>query len=116
MLTAMEDMALDTILLHPEYQAMLDDPERYQEKDYRPEMGDTNPFLHMSMHIAIQEQLSIDQPAGIRQRFNRLLERTGDEHAVVHQIMECLAEMIWQAQRNQTGMDAAVYFSCLDQR
>ena len=116
MLTAMEDMALEVILLHPEYQRMLEMPERYQDKDYLPEMGDTNPFLHMSMHIAIKEQLSIDQPQGIRQRFERLLKNSGDEHAVMHHIMECLAEMIWQAQRNQTEYDASVYFECLDRR
>ena len=116
MLSAMENIALEVILLHPEYHAMLDDAERYQDKDYLPEMGDTNPFLHMSMHIAIKEQLSIDQPPGIRQRFDRLLKSTGDEHAVMHQVMECLAEMIWQAQRNQTGYDASVYFECLDRR
>ena len=116
MLTAMENMALDAILLHPEYQVMLEDPVRYQDKDSLPETGDTNPFLHMGMHIAIREQLSIDQPAGIRQRFQPLLEKTGNEHIAVHQIMECLAEMIWQAQRNQTEMDTAIYFDCLDRR
>ena len=116
MLSGMEDMALEVILLHPEYHAMLDDPERYQDKDYLPEMGDTNPFLHMGMHIAIKEQLSIDQPAGIRQRFERLLKETGDEHAATHQVMECLAEMIWQAQRNRSALDATVYFECLDGR
>ncbi|MGH8683969.1 MAG: DUF1841 family protein [Nitrosospira sp.] len=116
MLSGMEDMALEVILLHPEYHAMLDDPERYQDKDYLPEMGDTNPFLHMGMHIAIKEQLSIDQPAGIRQRFERLLKETGDEHAATHQVMECLAEMIWQAQRNRSALDATVYFECLDRR
>lgn len=116
MLSAMESMALDAILLHPEYQAMLDDPDRYRDKDYLPEMGDTNPFLHMGMHITIREQLSIDQPPGIRKRFERLLELTGNEHAVMHQVMECLAEMIWQAQRNQTELDASVYFKCLDRR
>ncbi|MBA4143335.1 MAG: DUF1841 family protein [Nitrosospira sp.] len=113
-LTAMENIVLDVIQLHPEYQAMLDDPERYQEKDYLPEMGDVNPFLHMSMHVAIREQLSINQPPGIRARFERLLNKTGDEHAVTHQVMECLAETIWQAQRNQTTLDASVYLECLD--
>lgn len=113
-LTAMENIALDVIQLHPEYQAMLDDPERYQEKDYLPEMGDVNAFLHMSMHVAIREQLSINQPPGIRARFERLLNKTGDEHAVTHQVMECLAETIWQAQRNQTTLDASVYLECLD--
>lgn len=116
MLSAMEDMALEVILLHPEYHAMLDDAERYQDKDYLPEMGDTNPFLHMSMHIAIKEQLSINQPVGIRERFERLMKKTGDEHAVMHQVMECLAEMIWQAQRNRSALDATVYFECLDRR
>ena len=112
----MENMALEVILLHPEYQAVLEDAERYQDKDYLPETGDINPFLHMGMHIAIKEQLSIDQPIGVRQRFDRLLAKTGDEHAAIHRMMECLAEMIWQAQRNQSSMDASVYFECLDRR
>lgn len=116
MLTAMEDMALEVILLHPEYQRMLEMPERYQDKDYLPEMGDTNPFLHMSMHVAIKEQVSIDQPSGIRKRFQRLLQKTGDEHVATHQLMECLAEMIWQAQRDKTALDATVYFECLDRQ
>jgi hypothetical protein len=115
-LSDMENMAIEVILLHPEYHAMLDDPERYQDKDYLPEMGDTNPFLHMGMHIAIGEQLSIDQPAGIRKRFEQLLKLTGNEHDAAHQVMECLAEMIWQAQRNQSAFDASVYFECLDRR
>ncbi|HKX52724.1 MAG TPA: DUF1841 family protein [Nitrosospira sp.] len=116
MLSAMEDMALEVILQHPEYHALLDDVEHYQDKDYSPEMGATNPFLHMGMHIAIKEQLSIDQPAGIRARFERLLKKTGNEHAAMHQTMECLAEMIWQAQRNQTAYDVMVYFECLDRQ
>ena len=116
MLSAMEDMALEVILLHPEYQAILEDEERYHDKDYLPETGDANPFLHMSMHIAIEEQLSIDQPAGILKRFERLLQRTGNKHDAMHQVMECLAEMIWQAQRNRSALDASIYFECLDRR
>jgi hypothetical protein len=116
MLSGMEDMALEVILLHPEYQVMLDDTERYHDKDYLPEMGDTNPFLHMSMHIAIKEQLSIDQPAGILKRFERLLKESGNEHDAMHQVMECLAEMIWQAQRSRSALDASIYFDCLDRR
>ncbi|MEO8992928.1 MAG: DUF1841 family protein [Nitrosospira sp.] len=115
-LSGMENMAIEVILLHPEYHAMLDDPGHYQDKDYLPEIGDTNPFLHMGMHIAIGEQLSIDQPAGVRKRFERLLKQTGNEHDATHQVMECLAEMIWQAQRNQSAFDASVYFECLDRR
>jgi hypothetical protein len=113
-LSDMENMAIEVILLHPEYHAILDDPVHYQDKDYLPETGDTNPFLHMGMHIAIGEQLSIDQPVGIRSRFERLLKLTGNEHDAAHHVMECLAEMIWQAQRSQSAFDASVYFECLD--
>jgi hypothetical protein len=113
-LSDMEVIALNVVLLHPEYQSILDDTERYSDKDYPPEMGDTNPFLHMNMHIAIKEQLSIDQPAGICDRFDRLLKKYGNEHDTIHQFMECLAEMIWQAQRSQSVPDVSIYFECLD--
>lgn len=113
-LSGMEDIALEVILDHPEYHSILDDADRYLDKDYSPEVGDINPFLHMSMHMAIKEQLSINQPTGICQRFARLQEQTGNEHAAAHQVMDCLAEMIWQAQRNQSAPDAIVYFECLD--
>ncbi len=115
-LSDMEEIALKVILLHPEYQSILDDTERYHDKDYPPEMGTTNPFLHMGMHITIKEQLSIDQPAGIRDRFERLLKKNGNEHDTMHQIMECLAEMIWQAQRSQSAPDPSIYFECLDKQ
>lgn len=115
-LSGIEDVALEVILQHPEYHGILDDADRYLDKDYSPEMGDTNPFLHMSMHVAIKEQLSINQPIGICQRFARLQEITGNEHAAAHQVMECLAEMIWQAQRNQSAPDAVIYFECLDRQ
>lgn len=115
-LSGVETIALEIILQHPEYHTIFDDPERYLDKDYSPEMGDTNPFLHMSMHVAIKEQLSINQPIGICERFARLQKRTGSEHAAAHQVMECLAEMIWQAQRNQSAPDAGIYFACLDKQ
>nr|WP_281719689.1 DUF1841 family protein [Nitrosomonas nitrosa] len=112
-LSGIETIALEVILLHPEYQGILDDVERYRDKDYFPEMGETNPFLHMSMHVAIKEQLSIDQPIGIRQKFENLRAKTGDEHSATHIIIECLAEMLWQSQRHQTPPDAQIYFDCL---
>lgn len=115
-LSGIETIVLEVILLHPEYQGILDDADRYLDKDYSPEMGDTNPFLHMIMHVAIKEQLSINQPVGICERFARLQNNTGSEHIAAHQVMECLAEMMWQAQRNQTAPDAAIYFDCLDKQ
>lgn len=115
-LSGIETIALEVILMHPEYQDILADAERYLDKDYLPEAGDTNPFLHMSMHVAIKEQLSIDQPVGICERFDRLRQKMGNEHDATHRIMECLAEMIWHAQRNQTAPDAVIYFDCLDRQ
>lgn len=115
-LSGIEAIVLEVILQHQEYHDILDDVDRYLDKDYLPEMGDTNPFLHMSMHVAIKEQLSINQPIGICERFTRLQEKTGNEHDAAHQVMGCLAEMIWQAQRNQSAPDVAIYIDCLDKQ
>lgn len=115
-LAGAEQPALDAILTHPEYHALLDQPERYLERDYQPESGETNPFLHLSMHLAISEQLSVDQPPGIRTRYHRLLKLHGDAMPAQHAVMECLAEMIWQVQRYQTAFDSTAYLRCLDQQ
>ena len=115
LLTPLEDLAVQLISKHPEYFAILEDPERHQHQDYSPELGATNPFLHLMMHLTIEEQISIDQPAGIRAHFVRLTQKLESEHEAQHRIMECLSEMIWQAQRNRTQPDAAVYFACLEQ-
>lgn len=113
LLFGLEAMAIEVILEHPEYHAVLDDSDRYLDRDWPPELGDTNPFLHLGMHLAILEQLSIDQPAGIRERFQRLLEATGSRHDAMHETLECLGEMIWRAQREGTGPDENVYLDCL---
>jgi hypothetical protein len=113
-LAGAEQPALDAVLAHPEYHAILDQPERYLDRDYLPEAGETNPFLHLSMHLAVAEQLSVDQPPGLRARYQRLLERRGDAMQAQHAVMECLAEMIWQVQRYQTAFDSAAYLRCLD--
>ncbi|RPI48824.1 MAG: DUF1841 family protein, partial [Betaproteobacteria bacterium] len=63
-LSALERVALDVITLHPEYHALLDNPERNSDRDYSPELGQINPFLHLHLHLAVEEQLSIDQPPG----------------------------------------------------
>ena len=90
------------IALHPEYHALLEAPERHLDRDWRPESGDVNPFLHLSLHLAVAEQLAIDQPPGIRAQFERLRAARGDEHAALHAVLECLGEVMWQAQRHGT--------------
>ncbi len=112
-LEPLEGLAAEHILHHPEYQALLDDPDRYLERDYLPEQGETNPFLHLAMHLAIDEQLSIDQPAGVKARYERLVARLGDPHTAQHETMDCLAEMIWQAQRYHQAPDGQAYLDCL---
>lgn len=116
LLTPLEDLTAQLIAKHPEYFSVLENSQQYQEKDYSPEQGATNPFLHLMMHLTIEEQISIDQPAGIRAHFVRLTQRLESEHEAQHRMMECLGEMIWQAQRNRTQPDAAVYFACLEQQ
>ncbi|HEX5364410.1 MAG TPA: DUF1841 family protein [Gallionella sp.] len=116
LLTPLEDLTAQLIDKHPEFHAVLEDPERYQDKDYQPEHGTTNPFLHLMMHLTIEEQISIDQPAGIRAHFARLTRQYESEHEAQHRMMECLGEMIWQAQRNRTQPDALVYLGCLEGR
>jgi hypothetical protein len=113
-LSGIETLAIEVVLLHPEYHAILDRPAQYLDRDYPPEQGETNPFLHLSMHLAINEQLSIGQPFGVKARYESLLAKTGDAHAAQHEVMDCLAEMIWQAQRNQTPPEPALYLNCLD--
>ena len=115
-LVGIESMVLDVVLQHPEYHALLSKPEQYLERDYPPEFGNTNPFLHLSLHLAINEQRSIDQPPGIQQRYAALLAQHGDPHAAQHALLECLAEMIWQAQRQQAAPDPGIYFECLDRK
>ena len=115
-LTGMEALALEVVLLHPEYHAVLGDPERYREQEYFPELGQSNPFLHLSLHLALEEQLSIDQPRGIVARFAALLAAHGERHAALHDALECLAEMVWRAQRERAEPDGAAYLECLEAR
>jgi hypothetical protein len=98
---------------HPEYHAVLADPERYRDRDYLPETGATNPFLHLAMHVAIEEQLGLDQPPGVLALYRRLAARHPDEHDAQHRMMECLAEMLWRAGREQHAPDPSVYLGCL---
>jgi hypothetical protein len=108
-----EALALEVILLHPEYHEALGQPDRTRDKDY---LDESNPFLHMSLHVALEEQLSIDQPPGIAARFQALLARFQDRHEALHQALECLAETVWRAQRESAPPDAAAYLDCLAAR
>ena len=114
-LTPMDAIAADWIEQHPEYHDELTDADAAVARDYSVEGGKPNPFLHLSMHLSITEQVSIDQPRGIRAAFEALASRVG-EHEAHHEIMECLGEMIWSAQRHGTQPDTAAYVDCVRRR
>lgn len=115
-LTELEAIALEVMQLHPEYHQVLDAPEKYLEQAYFPEMGETNPFLHMSLHLSILEQISINQPIGIKSAYQQLQQKMVDPHLAQHELMECLAETIWQAQRSQTPPDSEAYLTLIRER
>lgn len=107
-----EVIAADLILHHPEYHALLEDPVTAVEQEFTPESGQMNPFLHLSLHLAVAEQISIDQPPGIRAAYQALRNRL-DVHTAEHAIIECLGETIWRAQRHSAAMDAQAYLDCV---
>lgn len=113
-LDALGQQIADVIAAHPEYQSLLNDPESALAAEYTPEMGQTNPFLHMGMHLGIREQVSTDRPLGIRAAYQLLLARYG-EHEAEHRIMECLGQAMWEAQRSQREPDEASYLECIRQ-
>lgn len=110
-LTPLETMAVDWAVQHPEYQTDLESPDAAQA-DYPVEQGKTNPFLHLSMHLAISEQLSIDQPPGIKAIYRQLLA-VHDEHQASHIIMECLGEVVWESQRLGTPFNNDTYLDLI---
>ena len=103
-----EVTAADIAARHPEYHALLADSAGALEREWTPEGGQMNPFLHLSLHLAIHEQVSIDQPPGIRAAFNRLRAKM-EHHVAEHVLVECLGETTWNAQRAGGPLDAAAY-------
>ena len=107
-----EKTAASLIAEHPEYHSLLENPEVAVAHDFLPEGGQTNPFLHLSLHLAIAEQISIDQPHGIKAAYFAL-RRTREVHDAEHDVMECLGETLWRSQRNNAPLDGEVYLECV---
>lgn len=112
-LSELERIAVEIIVLHPEYHALLDARERYLNRDYIPEQGEANPFLHLGLHLGIAEQLATDRPGGIRNEFDRLANKHGDRHRALHDVLECLGETMWESQRAAAQPDPEAYLECL---
>ena len=115
-LEAIEIIASQWIDEHPEYHADLADADTAPEKIYDVEGGRSNPFLHLSMHLSISEQCSIDQPHGIRQAVELLNRRRKSLHDAHHETMECLGRMMWESQRSGRPPDGTAYIDCVQRR
>ena len=105
----LEAQVADVIALHSEYHAALERGDDALDRDYTPESGQSNPFLHMGLHLAVRDQIATDRPAGIRKAFQSVAARLGSEHEAEHRIIECLAEAMWEAQRSGRPPDEAAY-------
>lgn len=115
-LEALETIASQWIAEHPEYHADFANVDAALEKMYEVEGGKTNPFLHLSMHLSISEQCSIDQPRGIRQAVELLTARRGSLHDAHHEAMDCLGQMVWKSQRDGRPPDGAAYIDCVQRQ
>lgn len=110
-LSPLEGQIVAVVELHPEYHDEVAGKEL--DKDYLPEAGRTNPFLHMGLHLGLREQVATDRPAGIASIFSNLAARLGDPHEAEHRMIECLAETLWEAQRDNRPPDEALYLERL---
>jgi hypothetical protein len=115
-MTPLQTLAALWIAEHPEYDTELGDEETALAADYSVEGGRANPFLHLSMHLTISEQCSIDQPRGIRAAVEALAARLDSLHEAHHQTMECLGEMVWTSQRSGQPPDGEAYLECVKRR
>jgi hypothetical protein len=112
-LEAIETIAAQWMEEHPEYQADFADVDRALATVYESVEGRTNPFLHLSMHLSISEQSSIDQPRGIRQAIELLTHKRNSLHQAHHEAMECLGTMLWESQRAGRPPDGDAYIACV---
>lgn len=107
-LEPLEKMIVDIVQQHPEYQRYLN--EDHVDRDWTPEAGETNPFLHMAMHLSVAEQLANDRPSGVRALYAQIAAcQGGDTHGAEHQIMECLARVLWEAQQAGQAPDEEAF-------
>ena len=111
-LTALEQQLAHVIAHHPEYHPIF---QQAIEKDFATELGDTNPYLHMGLHLALYEQIATNRPKGIQRIYHQLIEQFSSEHDASHHMMNCLSESLWLAQQHQTQASEVDYLSALQQ-
>ncbi|MGM0593421.1 MAG: DUF1841 family protein [Pseudomonadota bacterium] len=112
-LQPLEVQIAEVVALHPEYHSLLENEEKAVAQEFSAENGQSNPFMHMGMHLGLREQLSTDRPPGIQAIHNELTLKTGDLHEAEHRMMECLGQAMWEAQRSGVPPDEKNYLECL---
>ncbi|MES9834450.1 MAG: DUF1841 family protein [Candidatus Thiodiazotropha sp. LLP2] len=112
-LEPLEEIISQVIVQHPEYHGLLKNREQSLERDFYPEDGQTNPFLHMAMHLTLIEQVSTDRPAGISKLYQQICQHKGEAHEAEHQLMECLGRILWEAQSANRMPDELGYLDCI---
>jgi hypothetical protein len=108
-LEPLEQQLVSVIKIHPEYHNLIGNI----DSEYLPEQGGVNPFLHINLHLALRDQLSINQPKGVKEVHQKLIDQYKDPHVVEHLMMECIAEMIYISQKNNTTMDQESFLNCI---
>jgi len=112
-LEPLERLVAEVVQQHPEYHSLLIADAAALQRDFGSEGGQSNPFLHMGLHISLREQVGTSRPQGIRDLYQRLVGRLGDVHAAEHQLMECLGLSLWEAQRAGRMPDEQAYLACV---
>ncbi len=113
---ALETLAGLWVDEHPEFHSDLADCDAALKRHYGGEAGQSNPFLHLSMHVSISEQCSIDQPRGIRQAVELLAAKRNSLHDAHHEVMECLGTMLWESQRSGQPPDGQAYIDAVQRQ
>lgn len=113
LLSPLENQIATVIEQHPEYHKLLSNPEQHLDKDYLPQFGETNPFLHMSLHLGVRDQVNTNRPSGIKKLYQEACEQYKDNLEVEHKMMEALTEAMWLMQRNQQPLSDDAYLSLI---
>ncbi len=112
-LEPLEAQIVQILEMHPEYHGLLEDPDSVLDRDWLPDGDETNPFLHLGLHMAVLEQISMDRPEGICRLHKNLVAAAGDVHEADHRVMDCLLEALWRVQHEDRSFNDNAYLKCV---
>ncbi len=110
-LEPLEAQLADLVAAHPEYHAVLEAGAASESREWTPEGGQSNPFLHLGLHMAVREGVATDRPPGLRAAFSTIAEASGSAHEAEHRLLDCLAETLWEAQRERRAPDESAFLA-----